>query len=135
MLGIIYVVTFSSKCLSPFHKIRPVVTRWCTWCNAPPIIPVIIGRWCSAPPKILMLLLKNGAKLNQTLRKRSVFCKKCTTNKNSITTGLIEGKPSAEIQIVHIHYTIHYIQCVPARGGTICRRAGFRLPCFFTLYF
>ena len=27
-----------------------------------------------------------------------------------------------------------YIQCVPARGGTICRRAGSRLPCIFTLY-
>ena len=26
------------------------------------------------------------------------------------------------------------VQCVPARGGTICRRAGSRLPCIFTLY-
>ena len=67
---------------------RPVVIRWCTWCSAPPIIPVIIGRWCSAPPKILMQLLKNCSKLNEKLWKKSVFCKKCTTNKNSITTGL-----------------------------------------------
>ena len=36
------------------YSCRPVVIRWCTWYNAPPIIPVIIGRLCSAPPKSLM---------------------------------------------------------------------------------
>ena len=34
----------------------------------------------------------------------------------------------------YVEYNFYYIQCVPARGGTICRRAGSRLQCIFTLY-